>query len=625
VKPILLHFLPNQIRGTKGVGKTRLNIVPVLTHEEPEPGDQLTEVIREFLLGKVEEGADSATLLLWAREARVENLAEWANKYRNLWMDGKPAESIRSRMAAASTQAWVAAALHSSSEVRDTSILGLAGIPVSPHAISLIVEGDEGRTAFRESQDPSSLEIIQPPSLAGLLVDWSIPDDQAQELLQQYLVWERAAIGGKTLEHRQPLIGLENLREALRLRQWDYLLVRYSEREGETWLQNLALAWLRWKREEDRSVPMLIRRAIVTNENGDQFTPLPLAVEHASYLFGGPVVVNGENYAREPGQSGAVVGQLLKPRAIDIVPEDWSKMPRQLSFEAVELDMTAPVDRDVEDYLIVTATHAAAANLDLPAMAAKLVPLMFATSPMDGRSVHGTLEDAAMLLYPNLSGRDGRKHKARDLARIGAALAAMRRLRLVEKRDNGRLHSYSLFSVAYDLSAEADAEVEWALDPLLASRMKGGGNEKGGGFFLVNFSRLMAMDIKNPRLFALYLRLAGMWNSAKDFKAGKFRPELFKPIDLDQLATLTNSIPRNAAEYMAGKRKDQSSRVAYYEARKRLIGDLEDLKDRGMIGDLNLVNPHGKPWTIKPMPDNDLQEAYRLAVRKERTPPPKDA
>lgn len=624
MKPILLHFLPNQLRGTKGVGQTRLNIVPVLTHEEPEPGDQLTEFIREFLLSKVEEGADSATLLLWAREARVENLAEWANKHQNLWMVGKPGEGIRSRMAVASAQAWMAAALHSSSEVQDTPILDGAGAPVSPHAISLIVEGDEGRTAFRESQDPSSLEIIQPPGLAGLLIDWAVPDDQASEVLQQYLVWEKTAIGGKTLEHRQPLIGLENLREALRLRQWDYLLVRYSEREGETWLQNLTLAWLRWKREEDRSVPMLIRRAIVTSENGDQFTPLPLAVEHASYLFGGPVVVNGENYAREPGQSGAVVGQLLKPRAIDIVPEDWSKMPRQLSFEAVELDMTAPVDRDVEDYLIVTATHAAAANLDLPAMAAKLVPLMFATSPMDGRPVHGTLEDAATLLYPNLSGRDGRKHKARDLARIGAALAAMRRLRLVEKRDNGRLHSYSLFSVAYDLSAEADAEVEWALDPLLASRMKGGGNEKGGGFFLVNFSRLMAMDIKNPRLFALYLRLAGMWNSAKDFRAGKFRPELLKPIDLDQLATLTNSIPRNAAEYMAGKRKDQSSRVAYYESRKRLIGDLEDLQERGMIGDLNLVNPHGKPWTIKPMPDSDLQEAYRLAVRKERTPPPKD-
>jgi hypothetical protein len=616
MKPVLLHFRPNQIRGSKTDSLTRLDIVPVLSADEIEPGEQLTEHIRSFLLDKVEDGNDSGAVLLWAREARVENLAEWATKYRGLWAGGKTAEVIRTRMTAASLQAWKNAAEHASSEALGTPFLGPTGAPLAPHAISVIKEADEARTAYRESQDPSSLEIIQPENLASLLVDWSIPDSQAQAIVTEYLTWESQ--GGKVNLSRQALIGLENLREALRLKQWDYLLTRYSENEGETWLQNLVLAWLRWKREEDRAVPMVVRRSIVTNEKGDLFTPLPLAVEQASYLFGGPVIVNGESYAREPGQSGAVVGQLLKPRAIDIVPEEWTKSPRQLSFESVELDMAHPIDPDVEEYLMVTATHAAASSMDLPAMAAKLVPLMFATSPMDGRPVHGTLEDAASLLYPKLTGRDGRKHKSRDLARIGAALAAMRRLRLVEKRENGRLHSYSLFSVAYDLSTEPDAEVEWALDPILAARMKGGGNERGGGFFLVNFSRLMSMDIKNPRLFALYLRLAGMWNSSKDFKSGRFRPELIKPMDLDTLASLSNSLPRNAAEYMAGRRTDQSSRVAYYEARKRLISDLEDLKDKGLVGELNLQSPHGKAWTVRPQPDEDLQEAYKLAVRKDR-------
>jgi hypothetical protein len=597
---------------------TRLDIVPVLTADEAEPDEQLTDYVRMFLVDHLEDNHDSGSMLLWAREARIENLAEWAGKYNNLWMTGRPAEGIRNRMGAASLRVWREAAEHASSESSERSILHpVTGCPNAPHAVSVIVESDEKRTAYRESQDPSSLEIIQPQNLSSRLVDWSIPDESSSEIIKEYLQWEGQ--NSSKAAANQFLFGLSSLKEALRLKQWDYLLARYSELEGETWLQNLALAWLRWKREEDRAVPIQIRRAIVTNTSGDQFTPLPLALEQASYLFGGPVVVNGEKYAREPGQTGDVVGQLLKPRAIDIVPEEWTKSTsRQLSFEPMEMDFSAPFDQDVEEFLIVSATNAAASSLELPAMAAKLVPLMFATSPMDGRPVHGTLEGAASLLYPNLTGRNGRKHKQRDLVRIGAALAAMRRLRIVEKRDNGKLHSYSLFSVAYDLSAEANAEIEWALDPLLAARMKGGGNEKGGGFFLVNFSRLMEMDIKNPRLFALYLRLAGMWNSAKDFKAGKFRPELFRPVKVDTLAALSNAIPRNAAEYMAGKRTDQSSRVAYYESRKRIISDLEDLKERGLVGEINLINPHGKDWTVQPMPDADLQEAYRQAVRKER-------
>jgi len=626
MRPVILHVISNPEGGESNDSVYRFELMPMAVEATQDAGEALTEIVRSFLADKLASSNEVHTLSFWAKDARIENLAEWSLKYRDSWTSGRTGDGIRRRMAAASSKAWRLAAQHALEEDRvDPTYQEIidSSLPTRHHAVSLsdgigvskrlMVRGG-GR---KNGPAPSN----KTPSL---LVDWAIPEEDSNAAVRLFLAWEEAYVGvGESQVHasRPVLTGLANLVDLLQTSQWSYLLARYSEEEGETWLQNLALAWLRWKREEERSVPMVVRRAIATSSKGDLFTPLPLALEHASYLFGGPVVVNGENYAREPGQSSTVVGQLLKSRAVDIVPEEWTKSPRQLAFDAIELDLSSPVDRDVEEYLIVTATQAAASSLDLPAMAAKLVPLMFATSPMDGRPVHGTLEDAASLLYPNLTGRNGRKHKARDLTRIGAALAAMRRLRLIETRENGRGHSYSLFSIAYDLSTDPDAEVEWALDPILAARMQGGGNERGGGFFLVNFSRLMAMDIKNPRLFALYLRLAGLWNSAKDFRQGKFRPELFKAIDVDQLAALTNAMPRNAAEWLAGKRKDQTSRIAYYQTRQRLISDLEELRAHGLVGDLNLLNPHGKPWSVQPQPDDDLKEAYSLASRRGRQVP----
>ena len=616
MRPVILHVVSSLADTPEARSRLRFELVPMVGEGASDAGESLTEIVRSFFHDKIGDVEEIHSLAAWARDVRIENLAEWALKYRDAWSQGRTGEGIRRRMEAAASSAWKLALEHSEAEgsgqIEGGAVL-VKGRPAVPHGVTLCDLSESSRKVLLRTPGSTAKAADRTRSL---LVDWAIPDDEAKDYLSAYFRWEKLSGEGSDLTASSPqtFVGLSSLLELLQTGQWSYLLARFSEVEGETWLQNLALAWLRWKREDDRAVPMVVRRAIATSDKGDLFTPLPLALEHASYLFGGPVVVNGENYAREPGQSSTVVGQLLKSRAVDIVPEEWTKSPRQLAFNGIELDLSSPVDRDVEEYLIVTATQAAATSLDLPAMAAKLVPLMFATSPMDGRPVHGTLLDAASLLYPNLMGRNGRKHKSRDLTRIGAALAAMRRLRLIETRDNGRAHSYSLFSIAYDLSTDPDAEIEWALDPILAARMQGGGNEKGGGFFLVNFSRLMAMDIKNPRLFALYLRLAGLWNSAKDFKQGKFRPELFKAIDIDQLAALTNAMPRNAAEWLAGKRKDQTSRIAYHQTRQRLISDLEELREHGLVGDLNLLKPHGKAWTVQPQPDLDLKEAYRLAA-----------
>ena len=352
--------------------------------------------------------------------------------------------------------------------------------------------------------------------------------------------------------------------------------------------------------------PFALRRVIARTEGG-AFTPLDLSMSACSGLFSGAIEYGKETYALQPG-AAPEAARVLQPRAVGVVPSEWLEGPRQVVMAGCFQDPWERVAEGANSESLIVDLARTAANMGrVPALVPKVLVTMFAATPFDGAPTKGTLGDLLDLVRPDAQGR---KRRPKDLAEVGAAVAFTKNLRLLERTERATLHPLELFVVDYEWSATEDTPIGWCANPFIAERMKG----KGGGFFPVNYPRLMALKVNNPRLFALSLRLHGMWNLARWH--GVFRPERFKPLEVDRLAFLTNTLPLAAAECIAGKRTDQTAKVSRSRARGNVLADLEELRAAGLCGELNISGQGRGCPMVRPMPDGDLLEAYRLSLKR---------
>jgi len=356
-------------------------------------------------------------------------------------------------------------------------------------------------------------------------------------------------------------------------------------------------------------------RPKATTAAGNAWTPLPRALNVAAAL-GGPfsVEVDGESYMPEPDLAGPAA-LALRPRGLDIVPADWLGNPAQLSLA---LDLDTPPDAVLEYLGAVVETAARTAHLArLGNICPKLLGLMFAAAPMTGRMVQGTLGELARMLYPDWTSN---RRSTRDLQGVGAAMMAVKGLRLVETELDGTRRPYELFIVDMALTAKPDAVLGWTINPWLVKRMQGG---KGGGFFLLNMTRWLALGIQNPRLFPLALRLAALWDAAR-VRNGPFDPARLKPIEADRLAWECNTLPEGAAMYRAKRTDAHAGKVQLLRARDKLAADLDALREAGLVGDWKptMHKVHGAGWTLLPVPPADYQEACKRAAQAVRKSKP---
>ena len=390
----------------------------------------------------------------------------------------------------------------------------------------------------------------------------------------------------------------------------DRKAVLWPDGKPARWLRLLAAPWLQDAAEKEAerqqraavAAPFAIRAKAKTDA-GNQWTPLPRALEGAAAM-GGPfsVNLNGEIYAEEPDIAAPAVGHALRPKGWDIVPADWLKKPAQLDLS---LNLTAPPDA-VREYLIETATKTAHLA-QLPNMCPKLLGFMFAASPVSGRPVKGTLEELHRLLYPDWKAR---RQTKRELQGLGAAFVALKGLRLMETKPDGTRHPYDLFTLDYDLSCNPQATVGFVLNPWLVERMQGGA---GGGYFLLNMTRWLALGIQNPRLFPLALRLAAQWDHAR--QGGVYHKEKLQWLEADRLAFECNTLPEGAAAFRAGKTADRTAQAALAAARANLEADLGALKEAGLLGDWKKAKVHGKGFNLLPTPPADYPEACKRATQ----------
>ena len=377
------------------------------------------------------------------------------------------------------------------------------------------------------------------------------------------------------------------------------------------WLRALAGYWLldRQAATEARLKKFshalsLTVRPVAHTASGDDWTRLPRALDCAAAL-GGPftIDVDGEKYAEEPAIAGAAVGQAIRPKALDIVPAEWLGGRAQLEL-ALDLKNPPPA---LQEYLFETATKTAHLA-EMPDLCPKMLGFMFAVAPPTGRPVKGTLQELTQMLYPDWKKR---KQDRRDRETVGAAFVAIKSLRLVERKIDGVKHPYDLFIMDYDLSSRPEAEVGWIMNPWLAERMQGG---HGGGFSLLNITRWLALDNKDPGVFPLALLLASYWDEAR--VNGIFRPERLHEIEADKLAWQCNTLPEGAAMYRAKKTDSAKDRVALSAARASLEARLNALEKAGYAGKWKQRKIYGKGFTVLPLPPDGYEEACKRAVQK---------
>jgi hypothetical protein len=416
---------------------------------------------------------------------------------------------------------------------------------------------------------------------------------------------------GYKLTPETPILwGLDALRVGMDLSDWDGLAQCLTDNKAGDWLGRLASPWLeaRRKTEQERldraakAVNISIRPRAETDA-GDKWTGMPRALKLAAAL-GGPfaVEVDGETYASEPEFAGDAVGYALRPRGLDIVPADWLGNPAQMTLN---LDLDAPPEA-LREYVVETAARTAHLA-ELPNLCPKLLGFMFAAAPMTGRPCKGTLLELARWLYPDWTTN---RRSARDLKGLGAAFVAVKGLRLVETKPDGIRHPYDLFTIDYDLSAKPDAAVGFMVNPWLVERMKRG---KGGGYFLLNMTRWLALGIQNPRLFPLALRLAAEWDRAR-VNSGPFVLGRLRPIEADRLAWECNTLPEGAAMYRAGKTDANANKTQLKRARAKLEADLDALQEAGLLGPWEKRKVHGQGFTVLPVPPDDYPEACNRAA-----------
>jgi hypothetical protein len=211
------------------------------------------------------------------------------------------------------------------------------------------------------------------------------------------------------------------------------------------------------------------------------------------------------------------------------------------------------------------------------------------------------------LLYPEWKAR---RQTKRELQGLGAAFVALKGLRLMETKPDGTRHPYDLFTLDYDLSCNPQATVGFMLNPWLVERMQGGA---GGGYFLLNMTRWLALGIQNPRLFPLALRLAAQWDHAR--QGGVYHKEKLQWLEADRLAFECNTLPEGAAAFRAGKTADRTAQAALAAARANLEADLDALKEAGLLGDWKKAKVHGKGFNLLPTPPTDYPEACKRATQ----------
>jgi len=348
------------------------------------------------------------------------------------------------------------------------------------------------------------------------------------------------------------------------------------------------LLWVLWFDEvKPRIESPPARIEIVHDASGNQYTTLPKVTAATSWGMGAPgmIDIHGQKYVAEPQ-----FGRRLVPRTWSLLPEDHSRRPHQASFP-MALDGGEP------ETLPVAVANSQGVVMSTGAAKYSLLFLAMDAHARGGLSA-STLGDLTAFTRPSAS-----RLQQRDYVSAAEEIAEAKALH-VFLPDETKVQIFDVQTPWTPRHARPEMQIWHGLTRTFQQTIREGmrgrllrGNEYSGAF-LVNISGVMALPNKNPLLLRLYIRQAAAWNAAFKFPSGRFDKGELPFQSRDEIARITNAMPRGAVEYLLAKGEERTKlastrRALVSRGRKDVLDGLEALADEYKLGKLEKQGADG--------------------------------
>ena len=549
---------------------------------------------------------DSAPLLAWINDSRIENFREW------LLSKGGWDKAIAERR-----------------PLQDELGRCFAGMPAVavPNNKEAVIEGDELKAWQMQffSLQLAGSRSAQVETEQRYSKDVDRPDDP------------RAS---RSLIEGEPLKYLKALREIFDRELWPVLLKTADKDENGKDLDD-PFAWLRimvrpYVEEQAahivqtrRSSISIMVRARAKTEAGE-YSAFPRALGESMPMIGGifGVTYNGEDYANEPTLAERAIHGTLRTlrqkESIQVIPTKWiDEQPKPYTL-SLNLDIAKPYLRDKKGKPLqladgpLEAVMKTATAAKLPALTIKAIPYMIAACGLSDRLVTSPLSKVANDLYPDYAtGKGGqikpwatRQQVDKDLHNIVQAITIAGRgiqMRVPEGKENWA--DLDLFAVKTPGVVRLDAPIGWAIGTWLLDSMLGG---TAGGHFLLNMSRWLPIGLHDPGLFSVILGLARHLDAHRIH--GIYQPARQRPIAWYEFADECNVLPITIKD----GRSEESQKRSMRESRDKLEARLDVAVELGHLGDWRKTQrkiPGGKGFEFSVVAPADYVEACKMAVK----------
>lgn len=535
---------------------------------------------------------DSAPLLAWINDSRIENFREW------LLSKGGWDKAIAERR-----------------PLQDELGRCFAGMPAVavPNNKEAVIEGDELKAWQMK------FFCLQ---LAG---SRSAP---VEDFMRRMLL------------EGEPIKYLDALREVFDRQLWEVLLKTADKDEQGKDLDD-PFAWLRimvrpYVEEQaahivqtrQSSISIMVRARAKTEAG--EYSAFPRALGESMPMIGGifGVTYNGEDYANEPTLAERAIHGTLRTlrqkESIQVIPAKWiDGQPKPYTL-SLNLDIARPYLRDIKgrplqladgplEVVMKTATAA-----KLPALTIKAIPYMIAACGLSDRLVTSPLSKVANDLYPDYAtGKGGqikpwatRQQVDKDLHNIVQAITIAGRgiqMRIPEGEENWA--DLDLFAVKTPGVVRLDAPIGWTIGTWLLDSMLGG---TAGGHFLLNMSRWLPIGLHDPGLFSVILGIARHLDAHRIH--GIYQPARQRPIAWYEFADQCNVLPITIKD----GRSEESQKRSMRESRDKLEARLDMAMELGHLGDWRKTQrkiPGGKGFEFSVVAPADYIEACKMAVK----------
>lgn len=351
-----------------------------------------------------------------------------------------------------------------------------------------------------------------------------------------------------------------------------------KEGKPSDWLYLLALPWLdeRAGKEavrlaaEEKTRPLTVRT--VRTKAGSIHAQLPKMTAGISWAFGGQGVKLPDGYKAAPNMTA-----LVPPGYALLKESDLKKLKHYQSM--------LPLMVDGEDPLPMALAVVGTSREVFDAAAAWLsVYVSAVTCDQPQCLVETNLAALTKAIYP-----EAPRLQAEHYKNTTAGLCLMRNARVLWPNGYADAIFYvPRFPWKIPEKEHLTVPLKVGMDPEYLRRtmpdlVAATGIKGLVGQFVFNLTGAMALNKKKPGLLRQYLRVAAMGNAIYALKSGKPAPEQVPEIPVDRWAILTNYLPNTASRYLLGKDQRPVGRVAKSKAIKRMLADLDYLRELKLL------------------------------------------